>query len=42
MINNHTEFHVPSSDGALGISIEHKTEENILMVAMSLFHIPQQ
>jgi hypothetical protein len=42
MIHSHTEFHVPSSDGALEISIKHKTEENILMIAMSPFHIPQQ
>ena len=42
MIHSHTELHVPSSDGALGISVERKAEENILTIAMSLLHIPQQ
>jgi hypothetical protein len=42
MIHSRTEFHVPSSDGALGISIKHKAEENIRMIAMSLLHFQQQ
>jgi hypothetical protein len=41
MIHSHTEFHVPCCDGALGVSIKHKAEENILTIAMPLFHILQ-
>ena len=42
MIYYRTEFHVPSSDGALGTSIKQDAEENVLLIAMLLFHFPHK